>query len=179
MAQEQDVQGPAPPEPMGPALAEFSAALAKRFPNLEIKRFVMPSAVRDVREIFIRELRTRDVIEADMMADATMTAAERASNKLAEAAQERESHRLSIVGVGDAYDGEIVYRPCNLNGIPFSEMGEWSKKATDVTRVYFNQVNGLPWEEVGAGVLGARIVGAFAPPTSGIPASASHGGPAK
>lgn len=162
-------KGPAPPEPMSDSLVAFSGELAQRFPGMVIKRFVAPAAVTKFREIFIRELRTRDTIEAAIMADGLMEPVERASVKLAESAEERETHRISIVGLDDG----AGYRHVN-NGAPFAGMNEWPKAVCDLLKIYFNQVNGLAWNEVASGIAEARVVGAFAPPSATL-ASASLG----
>jgi hypothetical protein len=85
---------------LSPALREFSAELAARFPGRYVKRFVMPSVVREASEVFLVELTSRDEIEAAQMADATMSAIERASVRLTNDAEQREAIRLSIVGLG-------------------------------------------------------------------------------
>lgn len=177
--QRAETQGPAPPEPMSDALEAFSRELAVRFPDREIKRFVLPRAIRKHREIFIREIGTRDGIEAATMADSLMGPLERASVRLTNEAEERECVRLAIVGFGDAAaDGAVSYWHTNTNkAIPLAEIDGWPKALMDATTRYFNIVNGLPPEEFIAGILEARTVGAFAPPTSAIRASADPGRP--
>lgn len=161
--------------PMTLALQEFSAELAQRLPRRFVRRFVMPSTIRDCAEVFILELNSREELDAAVYADATMTGIERASVKLTNEAEQKEAVRLSIVGIGEMIDGVVVYRHTNNEGIPLAEANDWARKTWICLHSYFSQVNGVPTEELAEGILGARTVGAFAPPTSGIPASAADG----
>jgi hypothetical protein len=161
---------------LSPALREFSAELAARFPGRYVKRFVMPSVVREASEVFLVELTSRDEIEAAQMADATMSAIERASVRLTNDAEQREAIRLSIVGLGKiGVDKRIAYEHVNADGAPFGELNEWTRRAWTCLHAYFGQMNGVPTDELLEGIRGARTVGAFAPPTSGTPASAADG----
>lgn len=160
---------------MTPELQAFSEALAKRFPDRFIKRFVMPVVVREAREVFMVEMSSRDEIEAAQMADATMSAIERASVRLTNDAENREAVRLTIVGLGKLVNGRIVYEDANTEGVPLAELNRWSQRAWTCLRAYFGQLNGVPTDELLEGIKGARIVGAFAPPTSAIHASAAGG----
>lgn len=165
------------PPTISAELEAFELELAKRFPGIEIRHFVMPTAISQVREIFIRELTTKDTIEAAAIADATMSPLQRSSNKAANAAEQHESQKLSIVGLGRMAGGALSYQHVNNAGIPLAEAESWPKRVWDTIEVYFNQVNGLPMDEVIRGIKEARTIGAFTPQTSGIPASASHGRP--
>lgn len=174
---------------MPEALAQFSRDLATRFPGLEIRRYVLPRVVTQCREVFIRELTSEDIIKASSFADSLMSANEKTSVRLSRDAEERECVREAIVGFGDAQLagkdakggnawGACVYRHVNLDGAPLGEINAWPKRMWDAFTRYYNDVNGLPIEEFIEGLQGATIVGAFAPPTSAIPASASAGRPA-
>lgn len=165
-----------PVEAMSPALSEFSAELADRFPGRYVKRFVMPSTVRECAEIFMVELTSRDEIEAAQMADAMMSAIERASVRLTNDAEQREAIRLSIVGLGKlGSDKRIAYESVNADGVPFAELNDWTRRAWTCLHAFFGQMNGVPTDELLEGIRGARTVGAYAPPTSGTPASAADG----
>ncbi|HSR79100.1 MAG TPA: hypothetical protein VLN57_21180 [Xanthobacteraceae bacterium] len=176
---------PAGPPQMPDALAAFSAALALRFPGVEVKRYVLPRIVTQCREVFIRALTSEDIIMAASFADSLMSANEKSSIKLSNAAEERECVRVAIVGFGDAEHlgtdnrgpiwGAVTYRHVNMDGVPLGEINGWPKRMWDAFARYYNDVNGLPIEEFLEGIREAQIVGAFAPPTSGIPASASPG----
>lgn len=174
------------PPPMSEALAQFSRDLATRFPGMEVRRYILPRVVTQCREVFIRELTSEDIIMAASFADALMSANEKASARLSRDAEERECVRVAIVGFGDAQLqgkdpkggnvwGPCVYRHVNLDGAPLGEINTWPKRMWDAFTRYYNDVNGLPIEEFIEGLQGAQIVGAFAPPTSAIPASASPG----
>lgn len=163
------VEGAAPDGP----LARFSRELANRFPKRMIRRYVMPSNVRECREVFMMEITSRDEVEAAIMADATMSSIEKQSVRLAADAERRECIRLSMVGIRD--NGTEVYRHLNTDGAPLGEINDWSGKAWTSLQTYFGMLNGVPSEELAEGLKGALTVGAFAPPTSGTPASASSG----
>lgn len=170
---------------MSEALAQFSRDLATRFPGLEVRRYVLPRVVTQCREVFIRELTSEDIIMAASFADSLMSANEKASVRLSRDAEERECVRVAIVGFGDAKIegkdakgnlwGACLYRHVNVDGAPLGEINAWPKRMWDAFTRYYNDVNGLPIEEFIEGLQGATIVGAFAPPTSAIPASASPG----
>ena len=64
-----------------------------------------------------------------------------------------------------APDGvEVVYRHVDTESLPFTEINDWSGKAWASLHFYFNQVNGVPMDEITEGTQGAQTVGAFAPP---------------
>ncbi len=168
---------PTPPE-SNPALDAFSDELAKRFPDLVVKRFVFPKNVRHAREIFLREIDGKDEIAAAAMADGTMSPLEKASNKLAADAERRESIRIAIVGIGErvggkraAEDAPIAYRHVNNDGVPFTAINTWPINAWACLYAYNGEINGVPMAELVQGITEARTVGAFAPPTNATPAS--------
>lgn len=167
----------APPDLTGP-LERFSQQLAQRFPKRVVRHFVLPSNIREIREVFIIEITSEEEIQAAIMADGMMSSIEKSSQKLAAEAERRECIRLSIVGIGKTPDGtvlgEVHYEPANVDGIPL-EMPGWTSKAWAALHVYFGQVNGVPNEELASGILEARTVGAFASPTSATRASAATG----
>lgn len=169
-------KGPAPPSP---ALEAFERELRQRYPApWPINQYVLPRAVTECREVFIRELRSTDVIMAGQMADATMSRIEKSSVRLAREAETRESIRISIVGFGDALDlGDVTYRHVNHTPAPLQEINLWGKRLWDAFEQYYNDVNGLPLEEFLQGMAEARAIGAPPSPMSGTPASALHGRP--
>ena len=153
-------------------LARFSRELATRFPKLEIKRFVMPASVRDCREIFFREAKSTDEVEAAIMAEQMMSPIERASERLAQEAQRREVIRLTLVGVGEGEVGSISYRHVNHDGVPVAAIENWTARAWTSMHTYYGELNGVPTSELREGIKEARIVGAFASPTGETPPSA-------
>jgi hypothetical protein len=170
-----EVQRQAEPE----GAATFSRELAARFPGVMIKRFVMPSTVRVAREVFIREVTSKDEIDAAIFADAVSSPAEKASNRLMNDAERREIIRLAIVGIGNgdapqapqlgkpmAAPPEVRYRHVNHDGVPLEEINGWTQGAWSALYSYYGEVNGVPVDEVLEGLKGARTVGAFAPPTN-------------
>ncbi len=173
MTQKQQARATAPPKTTG--LAAFSAALAERYPDRMIQRFVMPSNVRECREVFILEITSNEEIQAAIFTDSIMSSIEKASPKLASEAERRESIRLAIVGLGEARDGGIAYRHTNTDGAPLGEISNWSSKAWAALHRYFAEVNGVPMSEINEGIEGAQIVGAFYTPQDGTPASAATG----
>jgi hypothetical protein len=179
MAREKRKEQPAapPPELRNDALAEFCEKLSARWPNRLIKRFVMPNACIECREVFIGELTSKEEIQASINADVLMSPLERASNRLAADAERREAIRISIVGLGKlAPDGKAVcYSMTNHDGDTFDAVSKWSTKAWAALSAYFGEVNGLPIDEIAQGIMGARPVGAYASPTSETLASADRG----
>lgn len=161
-------------------LARLSRALADRFPNTMIRRYVLPRNVTDCREVFMREITSRDEIEAAIMADATMSMIEKASMRLSGDAERRECVRLAICALGKLADknnpaSAVVYEQVNHEGEPFAEINDWKGKTWTCLQTYFGTLNGVPTEELAEGLVGAQTVGAFAPPTSAIRASAESG----
>lgn len=173
------------PDPQGEALvvdgdtplARFSREMATRFPQAMVRRYVMPSMVRECREVFMREITSRDEVEAAIMADGVMSLAEKQSIRLSADAERRECVRLAICGLGEGKFGDAVvtYRHVNNDGVPFGEINDWTGKAWTCLQTYFGTLNGVPTEELAEGLLGAQTVGAFAPPTSATRASAESG----
>lgn len=166
---------PEPATSTAAGLAGFSAALAERYPNRIIQRFVMPANVRECREIFILEISSNEEIQAAIFADSVMTSIEKSSQKLAVEAERRESIRLAIVGLGELRDGSIAYRHTNADGAPLGEISNWSSKAWAALHRYFGETNGVPMSEIDEGIKGAQIVGAFYSPPDETPASAAIG----
>jgi len=160
---------------VSPELAEFSKALAERFPHLMIQRFVLPRKVREARELFIREVDSNDTVEAAILADATMTSIEKGSFKLTLEAERRQLAKLSIVGLGVQRGGRLVYEHANADGIPLAFDPPWTEAAWTALLKHYNDVNGVPTEELEEGTQGALTVGAFAPPMHVTPASADTG----
>lgn len=156
-------------------LIEFSKALGERHPNRMIQRFVLPGKVREARELFIREVDSNDTVEAAILADATMTAIEKGSFKLTMEAERRQLAKLSIVGIGVLRNGRVVYEHANSDGIPLAFDPPWTEAAWTALLKHYNDVNGVPVDELEEGTQGALIVGAFAPPMHATPASADTG----
>lgn len=162
--------------PHSEVLTAFSRELAERFPERLIKRFVMPARIREIREVFIRELTSRDEIEAAIIADGMMAQIEKESSKLTMEAERRESIRIAIVGVGhQSSDGSMRYDHTNTGGVPYGAPADWGLGAWTTLHRYFAEVNGVPTAELQEGIQEAQTVGAFASPIGGIPASADTG----
>jgi len=163
-------------QPSNDALEAFERELRQRFPlPWPIKQFVLPRQVTECAEIFVRELKSRDVIAAAEMADALMTTVQKSSAKLSREAEERECIRIAIVGIGERSGDAVVYRHANHTGAPLDVINDWGKRLWDALSLYYNDVNGLPVDEFFEGIRGARIVGVSAPRTGGIPANALPG----
>lgn len=157
-------------------VARFSRELEQRFPHRMIRRYRMPASVREAREVFMMEITSRDEVEAAIMADALMSNIEKQSIRLSSDAERRECIRLSIVGLGTGAAGAaLAYRHVNQDGEPFGEINDWTGKAWTALQTFFGTLNGVPMEELAEGLMGAETVGAFAPPTSAIRASAGNG----
>lgn len=171
MEQQSDTQRAMRP----PELEAFSLELLQRFPGRKVKRFVMPRAVEECREIFLVEMRSREQVRAAAMADASMTMEERRSYKLTNDAEERESVRLTLIGLGRGpVGGPVDYEHTNTNeAMPLLEINDWSTKAWAALVAYFNAMNGLPASEIAEGIVGAEVVGAFAPPSVTLSAPAN------
>lgn len=188
MAKQQNKTATAAPiePPMGEALAandtsdsplaRFSRELAHRFPDRMIRRYRMPMGCRECREVFMMEITSRDEVEAAIMADALMSDIEKRSIRLSADAERRECIRLSVVGLGKGpVGGTLAYTHTNVDGEPFAELNDWSGKAWTCLQTFFGTLNGVPSEELAEGLAGAETVGAYAPPTSAIRASAERG----
>lgn len=157
-------------------LEKFGEELGRRYPNRMIKRFVFPTKIREAREVFVMELTSREEVDAAIMAESTMSQVERASIRLANDAERRELTRKSIVGVGELREKNVVYHHANHDGIPFVEIDRWSPGAWTCLHAYHGTVNGVPTDELRAGIEAAQNVGAFAlPQTSEAPESDSTG----
>lgn len=176
------------PETDDSPLTRFSRELGERFPDTHIKRFVMPSGL-DCREIFIREITSKDEINASIFADATASAIEKGSNRMMNDVERREAIRISIVGIGEGpavprpVPGKPVpvpiatrYRHVNHDGAPLGEINDWRAKAWTALHAYFAEVNGVPTDEIRSGLEGAQTVGAFAPPTTNASQPVLDGG---
>lgn len=163
----------------GSPLATLSRELADRFPNRLIRRFRMPSSVRECREIFLVEMTSRDEVQAAIFADAVMSIDEKRSVRLSAEAERREAIRLSVVAIGGRkvpYGGAVTsYEHVNHDGAPFSELSDWTMAAWTALQTWFTTMNGVPTEELAMGLLGAETVGAYAPPISATRASAESG----
>jgi hypothetical protein len=151
-------------------MQSFERELMERYPGRVIKRFDMPARVREARAVYIKEITSKDELEAARMADATMTTIEKESLQLAIEARRKESMRLSIVGVVPRKE-PIQYR--HIGAVPFVEMNDWSAKAMTCLRLYYGEVNGITDEEILEGLKGQRTIGESAAPTNATPPQAS------
>jgi hypothetical protein len=104
------------------------------------------------------EMKARDELLAADMADANMTEAERKSMQRALEAERREAIRLSIIGLV-VEGGEGLSRRAIDQSEPLMEIDEWSTKAWAALRTFFGDINGIPLEELGNAVRGARKLG--------------------
>lgn len=157
-------------------LEKFSDELGKRYPNRMIKRFCFPTKIREVREVFVMELTSREEVDAAIMAESSMSQVERQSVRLAMDAERRELTRKAIVGVGEVRGTGVVYRHANNDGVPFVEIDKWTPGAWTCLHAYHGTVNGVPTDELRAGIEAAQNVGAFALPlTNEAPESDSTG----
>src|SRR5690348_4719935 len=106
----------------------FERELAARFPGRLIKRYNMPTVIKQARAVYLMELTARDEVQAAIYADTLMSEVERRSVKLAAEAERRECVRQSIVGVVSRAE-PVAYRHVN-KGAPFHEIDTWPAKAT-------------------------------------------------
>lgn len=156
----------APPDDVTNAdLVRFETALQARYPGRVIKRYEMPANISQARAVYILELTSRDELEAAKMADTLMEAIERSSNRLAAARERTEMMRVSLVGL--VTRNPLGYRHVNHDGAPFMEIDNWPAKATTALAAFYGDCNGINTAELGEGIMGARTIGATAPPTSG------------
>lgn len=156
-------------------LQRISRQLHDRFPHRLIKRFVMPSKVRECREVFIVELTSRDEVQAAIMAEQSMSQLERLSYRLSGEAQNREQLRVAIVALGEMKSGEVLYRQVNHDGVPLGEIDNWSQSAWAALYAYNGTVNGIPIDELKSGIEASCAIGAFAVPTNAAPNSGTTG----
>jgi hypothetical protein len=140
---------------------EFEQEIARRNPGRKhITRFDFPSNVIDARAVYMFEMTGKDELVAADMADANMTDSERKSMTRAIEAERREGIRLSIVGLitHDEDTGELVRLHVD-QAKPLMQIDDWSTKAHAALRTFFGELNGLPMEELGNAVRGARKLG--------------------
>lgn len=150
-------------------LARFERELQEKHgPNVD--RFDFPSRIREARAVYIKEITSRDALEAAKYADATADEMEKASIKLMSDRERTEHVRISIVGIVTRKE-PLEYR--HVGGAhPFHEIDAWSHKANMCLLTFYNQMNGIPTEEILEGLKGARTIGAPAlPTTNATPAS--------
>lgn len=145
----------------------FEAQLRERHPRRAIERIDFPSQVTDARAVYMTELTSRDTIRAAEMADSVMTDIERKSGDLAVQAERRESVRLSVVGVVGPHGDRRAIDQAK----PLMELDDWSQRAWTCLFNGFQQLNGLPMEDVKKMLAGARRVGvaALATPADAAP----------
>ena len=151
-------------------MRRFERELEAKHPNRLITRFDMPPQVKQCAAVYIKEITSREELEASKMADAMMSDVERKSAMLSTDAQRRECIRMSIVGL--ASREPTTYR--HIGGdFPFMEMDGWPAKAGTALALYFNTVNGIPTDELLGGLKGARQISAADSPTDETPRTPS------
>lgn len=168
-----DAKAPPAPPVVSPEDQKFEAEILARHPTRkprEFMRFDFPAEVCEARAVYLFELKASDELAAAEMADATMTDAERKSVQRAAEAERREAVRLSIAAIitADETTGDLVRRHID-QAQPLMEIDDWSLKAWAALRTFFGDLNGLPVEELGNAVRGARRLGAATAVTTGAP----------
>lgn len=156
----------APPEITLETQLKFEAEIQARMPETLVKRYEMPMGIKQIKAVYMRELTSRDELDASIMADASMSKIEKSSNKLTGEAERREMVRAAIVGI--VRREPLAYVHCNDRGMPFVEMDKWSAKLHTALSVYYGELNGVPMSELNEGIKGARTLGATMPPTPAI-----------
>lgn len=152
---------------VSPEDAAFEAEIMKRYPGRRITRFDFPSGMDEALAVYLFEMKAKDELAAAEMADATMSDTERKSMNRALEAERREAIRLSIVGLVEADPASGAIRRRHVDqAVPLMEIDEWSSKAWAALRTYFGDLNGLPVEELGNAVRGARKLGAATLPAT-------------
>lgn len=155
------------PVPEETDLQRFERELRERHQGRTIARFDFPSRIREARAIYIKEINSRDEIEAAKLADAQMSDLEKRSIKLTSEAERRETVRIACVGL--VTRGEpIQYK--HLNGsMPWMDVDNWSVKAVTCLSIFYGNLNGIPNDEIAEGLKGQRIIGGPAAPTNETP----------
>lgn len=130
--------------------------------KIRAKKFTMPAGL-DAGSVIIRELRSKDEIDAAIAADGRMSADDRNNAVLALTIERKEAIRLSLVGI----DGRLV----NTEGVPCMEIDDWTIRSWTALSRFFGELNGIPGDELGKAVEGAVDVDldALTPsPTAGV-----------
>lgn len=170
----------APPAPVISAEDQaFEAEILRRNPTRKrITRFDFPVDVPEARAVYMFEMTGRDEIAAADLADLTMTDAERKSLSRTIEAERREGIRLTIVGLiaVDEQTGDLERRHVDQSK-PLVEIDDWSAKAWASLRTFFGDLNGVPMEELGNLVRGARRLGASATALPAAPPRAATATP--
>lgn len=151
-------------------MQRFERELMERHPKRTIVRFDFPSKVREARAIYLKEVTSRDELEAAKYADSIMSDIERKSIKLTSEAERRETVRISIVGVVTRSE-PVQYQHVGGDH-PFHAIDDWSGKATTCLMMFYNNLNGIGTDEVMEGLKGQRTIGASVVLTGGTPPSA-------
>ncbi len=147
---------PAAPPEISATDQAFELEIITRNPKRRIARFDFPSEVEDARAVYMFELKGRDTITVGEMTDAIMTDSERKNQLRAMEAEQREAIRFSILGlITDTGACRHVDQ-----GAPLMELDDWSGRAWTALRAFFGEMNGLPNEELGKALRGARRLGA-------------------
>jgi hypothetical protein len=152
----------APAEASETPLQRFEREIAEKYPRRYIKRYEMPSKIRQCRAVYLIELTSRDTMQAAIYADAKLTTAQKSSIKMTTEVERFEAMRASVVGVVRRTDPP---RYDHVNGaVPFEELSDWPETACSSLLAYFSEINGVSSTELLEGMKGARVIGAFAPP---------------
>jgi hypothetical protein len=162
MAQKNKQKQSDPPPEISAEDREFEAEIIRRNPDRRrIMRFDFPAEVSEARAVYMFEMKAKDELAAADMADANMTDAERKSMQRSIEAERREGIRLSICGLilVDEATGNLTRMHVD-QAKPLMMIDDWSIKAWAALRTFFGDLNGLPVEELGNAVRGARRLSA-------------------
>lgn len=156
-------QTPATTLAVDPADLAFEAEIVQRNASRrprDIRRFDFPSSIDEARTIYLAVATGKDELRAAEMAEATMTDLERKSMRLSIMAEQREGIRLSIVGLVTVDDNGNILRRHIDQAAPLMELDQWSSKAWTAIRAAFEEINGIPRDELGNSVRGVRSLAA-------------------
>jgi hypothetical protein len=170
---------PAAPPVVSEEDRRFEAEIVQRNPGRRISRFDFPRGIDEAIAIYMFELKAKDELLAAEMADANMTDRERKSVARAIEAEQRESIRLSVVGLVQVDARGAIQRRHIDQAQPLMELDDWSSKSWAALRTFFGELNGIPTEELGNAARGARKLTAATAlpeqPTRAVAASSSGG----
>lgn len=122
-----------------------------------MKRYPLPEYC-DCRSVVMRELDTRDEIEAAIWADKAANSALADSQMAAFQADQRESIRLALVEV----DGVEV----NVGGMPYKAMDGWSMRTMRFIREFYADLNGVEQDDLKNALKGAKVLTELTDPTA-------------
>lgn len=152
------------PSEISPEDAEFETQVLQRNPTRKhIRRFDFPADVEEARAVYMFEQTGKDDLQAAEAADLSMSDAERRSTQRAADAERREGIRLTIIAMIQVDEAGRTVRRHVDQSRPLVELDDWSSKAWMCLRTFFGELNGLPMEELGKAVRGARRLVAATP----------------